>query len=95
VFLTETRVVADVIEQPNNSFNCLSSFVVATEAIMRFSAVVPMGGSAIAISSQPVPCSNSNSNTNDFTNITTITRLENMGLVDGSTIVESAMSLGG
>jgi len=73
-----------------NSFNRLSSFVAATEASMRFSAVLP----AIASSSQPVPCSdsNSNSNSNDITNMTSV---ENTGLVDGSTIVEGAMSLGG
>ena len=58
---------------------------------MRFSAVLPMGGSAIAGSSQPVPCSDSNSNSNDITNMTSI---ENTGLVDGSMLVEGAMSLG-
>jgi len=78
----------ELIEQPNNSFNRLSSFVAATEASMRFSAVLP----AIASSSQPVPCSDSNSNSNDITNMTSI---ENTGLVNGSTIVEGAMSLGG
>jgi hypothetical protein len=80
----------ELIEQPDNSFNCLSSFVAATEASMRFSAVLP----AIASSSQPVPCSdsNSNSNSNDITNMTSV---ENTGLVDGSTIVEGAMSLRG
>jgi len=31
----------DLIEQPDNSFNCLSSFVAATEASMWFSAVLP------------------------------------------------------
>jgi len=85
-------VPEELIEQPDNSFNRLSSFVAATEASMRFSAVLPMGGSAIASSTQPVPCSNSNSNSNDITNITSI---ENTGLVDGSTIVEGAISLGG
>ena len=75
------------IEQPDNSFNCLSSFVAPTEASMPFSAVLP----AIASSSQPVPCSNSNSNSNDITNMTNV---ENTGLVNGSTIVEGAMSLG-
>jgi len=87
----------ELIEQPDNSLNCLSSFVAATEASMRFSAVLPMGGSAIASSSQPIPCSdsNSNSNSNDLTSITNMTSIENMGLVDGSTIVEGAMSLGG
>ena len=85
-------VLEELIEQPDNSFNRLSSFVAATEASMRFSAVLPMGGSAIASSSQPVPCSYSNSNSNDITNMTSF---ENTGLVDGSTIVEGAMSLGG
>jgi len=80
------------IEHPDNSFHHLSSVVAATEASMRFSAVLPKGGFAIASSSQPVPCSNSNSNSNDITNITTI---ENTGLIDGRTIVEGAMSLGG
>jgi len=87
----------ELIEQPDNSFNRLSSFVAATEASMRFSAVLPMGGSAIASSSQPIPCSNSNSNSNsnDIISITNMTSIENTGLVDGSTIVEGAMSLGG
>jgi hypothetical protein len=78
----------ELIELPDNSFNGLSRFVAATEASMQFSAVLP----AIASSSQPVPCSNSNSNSNDSTNMTSV---ENTGLVDGSTIVEGAMSLGG
>ena len=81
-------VPEELIEQPNNSFNRLSSFVAATEASMRFSAVLP----AIASSSQPVPCSDSNSNSKDITNMSSV---ENTGLVDGSTIVEGAMSLGG
>jgi len=81
-------VPEELIEQPDNSFNRLSYFVAATEASMRFSAVLP----AIASSGQPIPCSDSNSNTNDITNITSV---ENTGLVDGSTIVEGAMSLGG
>jgi len=81
-------VPEELIEQPDNSFDRLSSFVAATGASMRFSAVLP----AIASSSQPVPCSNSNSNSNDITNMTSV---ENMGLVDGRTIVEGAMSLGG
>ena len=80
----------ELMEQPNSSFNCLSSFVAATEACMHFSAVLPMGGSAIASSSQPVPCSDSNSN-----NITNVTSFENTGLDDGSMIVEDAISLGG
>jgi len=77
-----------LIEQPDNSFNRLSSIVAATEASMRFSAVL----TAIASSSQPVPHSDSNSNSNDITNMT---RVENMGWVDGSTSVEGAMSLEG
>jgi hypothetical protein len=81
-------VPEEPIEQPENSFNLLRSFVAATEASMRFSAVL----TAIASSSQPVPCSNSNSNSNDITNMTSF---EIMGLVDGSTIVEGVMSLGG
>jgi len=80
----------ELLEQPDNSFNRLRSCIAATEASMRFSAVLP----AIASSSQPVPCSknNSNSNSNDITNMTSV---ENPGLVDGSTIVDGAMSLGG
>jgi len=81
-------VPEELIEQPDNSLNCHSSFVAATEASMRFSAVLP----AVASSSQPVPCSNNNSISNDITNMTSI---ENTGLVDGSTIVEGAMSHGG
>jgi hypothetical protein len=81
-------VPEELIEQPDNSFNHPSSFVDATEASMRFSAVLP----AIASSSQPIPCSNSNSNSNDISDMTSI---ENAGLVAGSTIVEGAMSLGG
>jgi hypothetical protein len=77
-----------LIEQPDNCFNRLSSFVAATEASMRFSAILP----AITSSSQPDPCSDSNCNSNDITNRTSY---ENMGLVDGRTIVESAMLLGG
>jgi len=81
-------VPEELIEQPDNSFNHLSSFVGATEVSMRFSAVLP----AIAGSSQPIPCSNSNSNSNDITNITSI---ENTGSGDGRTIVEGTKSLGG
>jgi hypothetical protein len=82
----------ELIEQPNNSFNHLSSFVAATEDSMQFSAVLPMCGSAIANSSQPVPGSNSNSNSNNITGITNMTSIEYWGLVNGSTIVEGVMS---
>jgi len=84
-----------LIEQPDNFFNPLSHFVPATEVIMQFSAVLPMGGFAITSSSQPVSCSNSNSNSNNITSITNMTSIDSMGLVDGSTIVEGAMCLGG
>jgi len=57
---------------------------------MQFSAVLPMGRSAIASSSQPIPCRNNNSN-----NIANITSVENTGLVDGNTIAEGVMSLRG
>ena len=76
-------VLEDLIEQPINSFNRPSSFVAATAVSMLFSAVLPMGRSAI-------PCSYSNSN-----DITNNTRVENGGLVDGSTIGEGVMSLRG
>jgi hypothetical protein len=62
--------------QPDNSFNCLSSFVAATEPSIRFSAALPIGGSAITSSSQPVRCSNSNSN-NNCNDISKMTRIEN------------------
>jgi len=82
----------ELIEQPVNSVKCLSSFVVAAEASMWLSAALPMGWPAIASSSQPVPCRNSNTNSNDITNITSV---ENTGLGNGGIIVEGAMSLGG
>jgi len=81
-------VPEELIAQADNSFNRLSSFVAATEASMQFSAVLP----AIASNSEPVPCSDSNSNSNNITNMTSV---ENTGLVDGNTIVEGAMWLGG
>jgi hypothetical protein len=70
-------IPAKLMEQPDNSVNCISSCVAATEASSQFSAVLPMGGSAIASSSQPVPSSNSNSNSNNITNMTSV---ENTGL---------------
>jgi len=84
------HIPEELIQQPDNFFNCLSSVVAATEACMRFSVVLRMGGFVIASSSQPIPCSDSNSN--DSINIT---RVENMGLVIGSMIVEGVMLLGG
>jgi hypothetical protein len=76
------------VEQPDDSFNRLSSVVAATEARMPFPAYMP----AIASSRQPVPCSDSNRNSNDITNMTSV---ENTVLVDGSMIEEREMSLGG
>jgi len=89
------NVLEELIEQPDNSLNCLSNFVAATEASMQFSAVRPIGGSAIASSSQPVPSTNSNCNSNIITIITNMTSVDNSGLLDGSTVVEGVMSLGG
>jgi len=85
-------VPEELVDQPDNSFSHLSMFVTATESSMWVSAVLPMGGSAIACSSQPIPCSGPNSNSNHITNMTSI---ESMGLVDGGTIVEGAMLLWG
>jgi hypothetical protein len=79
-------VLEELIEQPDNSFNRLSSFVAAIEGSMQFSAVLP----AIVSSSQLVNCSDSNRNSDDVTNMT---GFENTGLLDGSTIVYGAMSL--
>jgi hypothetical protein len=85
-------VPEELLGQPENSVTLLSSFDAATEGSMRFSAVLPMGGSPITSSSQPVPCGNCNSNCNNKTNMTS---MGNSRLVNGSTIVDSAMSLGG
>jgi len=84
----------ELFEQPGTSFNGLNSFFAATAACMWFSAVLPIGGSAIASSSEPVPCSNSNCNSNNITSITNMTSLDNMGLVNGTMIVEGTMSFG-
>jgi len=83
-------VPTELVEQADNSLNCLCNFVAGTEAWMRLSAVLSLGVSAIASSSQPIPCSNCNGN--DITNITSI---ENTWLVDASTTVNGAMPLGG
>ena len=88
-------VLEELREKPDNAFHCLRSFVAATEASMQFPAVLPMGGSAIASRSQPIPCSNSNSKSNDITSIPKMTSIVNTGSVNGSTIVEGVMSLGG
>jgi len=84
-------IAEELIKQPNNSFNPLRIFVPTTEASLQFTDVLPMGRSAIASSCRPVPCINSNSNCN-CNNITNITSVENTGLVDGSMILEGAMS---
>jgi len=88
-------ILENLIEQPENTFDCRSSFVAATEASMQFWAVLPMGGAAIPCSSLPIPCSDSNSNSNKITNITNINHIKNIEVVNGSMIVEGAMSLGG
>jgi len=88
-------VPEELIEQPDSFVNYLSSFVAATEASMRFSAVQAIAGSAIASHCQPIHYSTCNSNSNDITSTTNMTSIQNMGLVDGSTIQEGAMSLGG
>jgi hypothetical protein len=85
------RFVLEVrIKQLDRSFNGLSSIVAATEASMQLSAVLPLGGSAIASSSQLVPCCNISSNSNNISNMSSIV---NMGLLNGSTIVVGVMSL--
>jgi len=45
----------ELIEQHDHSCNCPSIFVAATEASMWFSAVLPIGGCAIASRSQSLP----------------------------------------
>jgi hypothetical protein len=84
-----------VTEQHDNSCDCLSSFVATTEARVRFLAGLPIRGSVITSSNQSIPCSDStsNSNSNDVTNIINITGPENLGLLNGSTIVECAVSI--
>jgi len=72
----------ELIEQPDNSFHHLDSFVAATEASMRFLAVPPMGGSAIISSSRRILHSDSNNNSNDITSITNMKSVENTRLVD-------------
>lgn len=81
-----------LIEQPANPFHPLCSFVAATAASMQFSAGLPKGESAIASSGKPVPCSDSNSNSNKITNIT---RIVKMRFVDGRTMVEDEVLLRG
>jgi hypothetical protein len=84
-------VTEDLIEQPNNSLNHLSTLVAATEGIMELLAVLSIYRSAIASSSKPVPQSDGNSNSNGITNMA---RVENTGFVNGITIRQGAMSLG-
>jgi hypothetical protein len=84
-------VLEVLLELPDCSSNRFSSFVAATEASIQFSAVLHMRGSAITSSSQPIPCRNHNTNSNNITSITNIISAENPGLVIGNTIVEGAM----
>jgi len=88
-------VSEELIGQPDICLIPLSSFVAATEASMQFSAVLPIGRSAIARSSQLFPFSDSNSNSNDITSVANMNSIENTGLLDGCTILEDAMSPGG
>lgn len=83
----------ELIEKPNYFLNRLSGIVAATEGSIPFSAARPMGRILIVGSRQPFPCSDSNGN--DITIITNATSIENPGFVDGSTIPEDAMSVGG
>jgi hypothetical protein len=88
-------VMEKLMEQHNKPFNHRRTVVAATDTSIRFSGGLPMAGSAITSSSQPIPCSNSDYNSNDITSITNMTSLSNMGLVDANTVVEGVMSLGG
>jgi len=88
-------VQEELIEQPDNSFKHRSSIVAATDTGMPFSAVLPIGRTAITNSSQPIPCSDSKRNFKDINAITNITRIGITGFVDGSTIVEITMLLWG
>jgi len=85
----------ELIQQPLNSFHCLSTFVAATEASMLFSALLPMGGSDIASNSQPVPCSDSNSNCNNTTSITNMPGIKNPDSGNACTIVAGGILVGG
>jgi len=72
-------IPGELIGHPNKLFNHHSRFVAAMEASILFSAVLPIGGSAIASSSQPIPFSNWNSNDiTNSTNSTNNTRIKNM-----------------
>lgn len=88
-------IAEELIVQTDKSFNFLSSFLFTNEASMPFTAVLPMGGSAFAISSQAVRCSDSNTNSNNITHTTNMGSMENTGFDDGSMVVEGAMSSGG
>jgi hypothetical protein len=78
----------DLIEEPDNSSNCVNSVVAAPVASMRFSAVLPIGMSAIPSSNQPIPYSNRNSSQHDNTNIPNFASFQTRGLVNGNTTVQ-------
>jgi hypothetical protein len=84
-------ILEELIEQPGKSCHRRSSIVATTEASILFSVVLPMGESAVASSSQPVPYCDSNSNCNDTTSITSMTSIANLELVHRSMIVASGM----
>jgi len=63
-------VLLELIALPKYSVNHVNSSVATTEGCMRLSPVLPIRVSALTSSSQPIPCSSSN--TNNITNITSI-----------------------
>lgn len=81
--------------QADTDFDSVSSCVAVTEASLQLTVVLVMGGSDIASSIQPGPCSISNTNTTDLITITNMTSIDNGVLEDRSTIAEGAMSRGG
>jgi hypothetical protein len=82
-----------LIEQSNKTFKHHSSFVAAMEANMHFSAVLPLGWSAIASSSCPI--TNNDSISNNITHLTDITHMDNTRLFNGRKIIEAAILIGG
>jgi hypothetical protein len=78
-----------LLGQPDTSINHLSSFIAATKTCMWFSAVLPMGTSANASHNHSITCSHSI--TNDISNNT---RIQNTGVVHGSSIVDCTITQG-
>jgi hypothetical protein len=82
-----------LIEQHDIVFKCCSYCIAGPDASMKFSAVMPMGGTAIASSSLPVPYIHSNCNSNNITTITNITSVVNMQLINGNTFMQGMILL--